>query len=82
MIRGERSLGQVNSVIKEMLYIEIQIDAVVPELMIQGQFCISPKNTRLKHALSSLPGGVVVKGAVLQRQLCHQRLRVRAQALS
>jgi hypothetical protein len=28
-----------------------------------------------------LPGGAVVKGAVLQRQLCHQRLWVGAQAL-
>ena len=29
-----------------------------------------------------LLGGAVVKGAVLQLQLCHQRLWVRAQALS
>ena len=34
-----------------------------------------------KHS-EGLPGGAVVKGAVLQRQLCHQRLWVRAQALS
>ena len=34
-----------------------------------------------KHELCLL-GGAVVKGAVLQRQLCHQRLWVRAQALS
>ena len=31
---------------------------------------------------SGLPGGAVVKGAVLQRQLCHQSPWVRAQALS
>ena len=31
---------------------------------------------------SIIPGGAVVKGAVLQRQLCHQSPWVRAQALS
>jgi hypothetical protein len=36
----------------------------------------------LKCGLLGLPGGAVVKGAVLQRQLCHQRLWVGAQALS
>ena len=35
-----------------------------------------------KMLLHCLPGGAVVKGAVLQRQLCHQRPWVCAQALS
>ena len=35
-----------------------------------------------KSLSSGLPGGAVVKGAVLQRQLCHQSPWVRAQALS
>ena len=34
------------------------------------------------HPQLGLPGGAVVKGAVLQRQLCHQSPWVRAQALS
>ena len=29
------------------------------------------------NGMEGLPGGAVVKGAVLQRQLCHQRLWVR-----
>ena len=36
----------------------------------------------LERGDSGLPGGAVVKGAVLQRQLCHQSPWVRAQALS
>jgi hypothetical protein len=31
------------TIIKEMLYIEIQIDAVFPELMIPGQFILYRK---------------------------------------
>jgi hypothetical protein len=43
-----------------------------------------PQSTDLnpiKIVWDGLSGGAVIKGAVLQRQLCHQRLWVRAQAL-
>ena len=41
-----------------------------------------PRSKALKFVVLGLPGGAVVKGAVLQRQLRHQRLWVRAQPLS
>ena len=49
-----------------------------------GRHCVetSSQYANVQNAQNRLTGGAVVKGAVLQRQLCHQRLWVRTQALS
>ena len=44
--------------------------------------CVHSEYLIKESTEQGLPGGAVVKGAVLQRQLCHQSPWVRAQALS
>ena len=60
-------------------FVEVNSVKVVCEIRIM---MYTPLKFQARDEVLGLPGGAVVKGAVLQRQLCHQRPWVRAQALS